>query len=827
MQELIFSSKLTLKLANEEIQEQFDEEKLNSIKKTSKIFIYIIFLYSIATTVVNSIVNFYLGKAYPNKWLVTISFYCCVLLSVIIILLNRFIKNKRFTKAINYLNYLLFGFVMMNVRFPFFLSRNYSYLIFCPVAALEMSFRLFWKTTCYLSFKEILILNPLLFIIIILFYSISEIGKIEYLWIIMTYFVLQWVFAIMVYLADKNEKEIFYLIKNTEMKNEKLLSILENMNAGHLYLKNGDINYINKYLYNKLANVESIANRIRWFEQQNNNGGAVDIPNNPKETFLNNSSFIVKELFSNIEYNGNNKPIEDMLLKTENLIKDWRDSDKNFILRFIDEIDLKISDGYVFIGDKEITLKDESTSIIVNFEVFCRKRYENELEFLFNDVTRSRKIEQQNAKIKYRTLFLSKIAHEFKNPLIAIYELVENSKEQISKLCVGENSNINMTFNQIQAISNYLLILVKDLDFFSQSEMDKSVTIDKHPRPLKETVEFCTDVAGSLLARFGKAQSVVFKVIKDVDVPELLCTDHSRLKQILINLISNAIKFTNTGLVLLKINLENIEGEIFVKFLVKDTGIGLKEDQLYQLFNPYNKGKGSCNDSGAGLGLCIVRDLIELLGGVIAFSSKLGEGTSFWFSLKFENNLSGLEYYDSYMQLTSAVKSQKTEEILANHDIMMPSSSFHLSGLTTTYSGNTATALSEIGYNILIVDDEEIIRQSLSNMLTKLARELNININIVQAQDGIECLYLVYNSIKLGIKVVLILSDQTLQHMNGVECSKEVYKLTSKVNQNIPFYLVTAYEDKTLLSGLDCITGIISKPLNVAQAKLILTNLKL
>jgi signal transduction histidine kinase/CheY-like chemotaxis protein len=815
MQEKIFKSYFTLKLANEVIQNKFNEEKDKAIKNLSKIYFYVLLFLSILGLILNTTAD-YGNENIHKQHLIIISSLCCTLLSALITILRTLYENRTLIKVLKYIAYVLLLFIMINLRFYMACKYMPTSIAFCAITAAEAFFRIFWKISFYLSFLEMLALNSLLCAISTAFHLFDDLGSSENA-LLFVYIFTHFKVTVLIYLLDKDERELFCLYKFTKIKNERLSSVLENMNTGYLSLKSGNIDYINNYLCKRLINVGAISSRI---DQDINE---IQNSNDFKMYFLNNSSFILKELFSNIDVNSGNSRLEEIALRMEFLTKQWKESDRNFILRFMDLVNIEICHGYIFLGDKTFSDNLNSDNFL-RFEIYLKKINENELEILFNDVSRSRLIEQRSAEIKYRTLFLSKVVHEFKNPLLCINELIDQSLEYLSQItCPGEK-HINEIFTQLKALSNYLLILVKDLDFFSQTQMNKSITLEKQQGSLLDTLEFINIITQQLLKKYGKQNLVTFQAIKDDYVPDIIYTDHSRLKQVLLNLISNSIKFTNTGYILLKIYLEKINGENYIKFIVEDTGIGLKEEQLRNIFNPYNKGRGINNENGAGLGLAIVRDLTELLGKRISLKSKEGEGSTFWFSIlhdfpKSENGNHTRERHNLGGLIN--VLGNRCEHRAVPSDKKHISQNIELSIQTVT---TDLSSLAENAFNVIIVDDEVITRQSMSRLITQVAKNFRTVVNIIQADDGIECLYIVYKSIRLGVKISLIFSDQSMHFLSGSESAEMIHKITRKAHINIPFYLVTAYEDKNMLNKFktDFITDVITKPMNLNQMKLIL-----
>jgi signal transduction histidine kinase len=324
----------------------------------------------------------------------------------------------------------------------------------------------------------------------------------------------------------------------------------------------------------------------------------------------------------------------------------------NFLNRFTRKIsEIPGINKFVYIGEKCIEYTEDSGENIENyFEIFCRCSkgdcYPNhlELDLMINDVTRSKLDQKIKSEFQYKSLFFSKVAHELKNPLICIAELVnqiyslENFSDYLKKnnpqnkgFLPLENKNFHKIFKtigRIKSMSSYLILLVKDLEFFSQSQNDTNISIEKKETKLEEVIELCKEIGNSLLKQQNKKSSIKFKIEKSDDVPLIIFTDELRLKQVLINLISNAIKFTIYGEIILKINVEDST----LKFMVEDTGTGINNHKQKNLFKPFNKEANFNNQLGCGLGLSIVRELTKKLGDDIQYKSS-SSGTSFWFSI--------------------------------------------------------------------------------------------------------------------------------------------------------------------------------------------------
>ncbi len=295
--------------------------------------------------------------------------------------------------------------------------------------------------------------------------------------------------------------------------------------------------------------------------------------------------------------------------------------------------DLIETENFTLLGDK--TLYKEGKEI--NVEIFYKyNREEKELDLMLKDVSRTKWNEQKSAEFKYKTVFLSKIAHEFKNPIVSMCELVNQSQDNLDELnersMMNVKNSLQKNFDQIKSLSDFLIILVKDLNYFSELNLDKNIKIEEKETNLEEVLNFMSQITKSLMDRSNKSKFVNFKIELESEVPKTLKTDEWRLKQILVNLLSNAIKFTLNGQILLKISLEKSVKRM-VKFLVQDTGVGIKKSDEIKLFTPFQKGSHVNNEIGSGLGLFLSREIAAKLGTGLNYVTTEGKGSSFWFSI--------------------------------------------------------------------------------------------------------------------------------------------------------------------------------------------------
>ncbi len=255
--------------------------------------------------------------------------------------------------------------------------------------------------------------------------------------------------------------------------------------------------------------------------------------------------------------------------------------------------------------------------------IVCTGTDITELKLVELELTKAKGVAESSTKAK--TQFLANMSHEIRTPLTAIIGMTELL---LSTSLTSEQKGYSKT---IRTSSDVLLSLISDILDLSKIESDK-LELEESPFNLKKCIEQAVELVSTKVNE--KGLEFVYKI--DEEVPIMLLGDITRLRQILVNLISNAAKFTSEGEIVLSVNrARKVNDKYEIHFAVKDTGIGIEQEKIDKLFKIFTQVDASVTRQygGTGLGLAISKQLCEKMGGNIWVESTFGQGATFHFTI--------------------------------------------------------------------------------------------------------------------------------------------------------------------------------------------------
>ncbi|HYL09890.1 MAG TPA: PAS domain S-box protein, partial [Candidatus Acidoferrales bacterium] len=398
---------------------------------------------------------------------------------------------------------------------------------------------------------------------------------------------------------------------------------------------------------------------------------------------------------------------------------------------------------------------------------------------LYQDITERKKKEKELQEAKEaaesasraKSEFLANMSHEIRTPLNAVMGMTDLILD--TELNAEQRDHLDL----VRSSANALLGIVNDILDFSKIEA-RHLELERIPFGLRETLG---DILKMLAVR---AQQKSLKLGLEIvpEAPENLVGDPGRLRQILVNLIGNGIKFTESGEVIVRVRGRSVQaGEADLEFAVSDTGTGIAKEMHSKIFEAFSQADSSTTRKygGTGLGLSITAQLVKLMGGEIQLESELGRGSTFRFTVKFQ--VSG----KPELKTSSSSPETPPAKIQAR-------------------SGNPPSMGVPTGLQFLLAEDNAVNQRLAIGLLEKCGNRVAVAAN---GREVLEALH------RQSFDAVLM--DVQMPEMGGLEATRLIRQREKFLGGHIPIIAMTAHamkgdREKCLEAGMD---GYVSKPI--------------
>ncbi|MDE7046450.1 MAG: DegV family EDD domain-containing protein [Lachnospiraceae bacterium] len=410
---------------------------------------------------------------------------------------------------------------------------------------------------------------------------------------------------------------------------------------------------------------------------------------------------------------------------------------------------------------RSVILAGGLTSVLLLFQ---NHLYEEENKIT---IQQKKEIEELNQAENH---FFSSMSHEIRTPINTIIGL----NEMILRGDISDETAENA--RNIQGASKMLLTLINDILDLSKIKSGKMEIVNVS----YETGELFSEIVNMIWIK-AREKGLEFRLQVDPSLPSMLCGDEVRIKQVLINLLNNAVKYTKEGSVTFSVRCERLAiNRVRVWYCVEDTGQGVKKENIPYIFDAFRRVDEAKNRhiEGTGLGLSIVRQLVELMGGKISVNSVYMNGSTFLVML--DQDIINEKELGTFT-LTSRLKVHEGEQYKQSFEA--PNA------------------------HLLVVDDNEMNLMVVSKLLS------DTKIQIDTALNGAECLRLTQYQ-----HYDCILMDHLMPEMDGIECLHAIHSQPGGLCQNVPVIALTANagSDNQQIYRREGFSGYLAKPISGA-----------
>ncbi|EAZ90847.1 ATP-binding protein [Crocosphaera chwakensis] len=331
-------------------------------------------------------------------------------------------------------------------------------------------------------------------------------------------------------------------------------------------------------------------------------------------------------------------------------------------IQTLTEIAKTVTQESNFDRQANIKTKDEVEVLADSFNQLLRRMKEllQEKQEYTEQLEKAKKMADEANQAK--SDFLSNISHELRTPLNGILGYAQ-ILERNSNLTPLQTDGLRIIHNS----GNHLLTLINDLLDLSKIEARK---LDLYPTDIDFHTFLNTVV--EMIHTKARQKDIVLVYLPDPNLPKAVQVDEKRLRQILLNLLGNGVKFTDQGKVIFKVQVTPLSLTInqTFRFEIIDTGVGINEEYLETVFKPFEQvGNVQHRSEGTGLGLAISKQLIELMGGELKVESKVNQGSKFWFDIALPVIKTNLKFQSDFLETIKGYRGKKRKILIADDNI--------------------------------------------------------------------------------------------------------------------------------------------------------------